>query len=98
MTNSNSLSCHPQTAPGDIESDIVRDPKIQHIVDNVDFGAFAPLGRRGRPEDITGACIFLATDQASYISGSTILIDGGAFSGVFFPRAEDDQRATDEHG
>ncbi|MFA9477941.1 SDR family NAD(P)-dependent oxidoreductase [Phycisphaerales bacterium AB-hyl4] len=76
-------------APGDIESDIVRDPNIQHVLDSVDFGAFAPLGRRGKPDDIVGACIFLASEQAGYITGSTLLIDGGAFSGVYFPRAAD---------
>ena len=76
-------------APGDIESDIVRDPKIQHIVDTNDFGKFAPLGRRGRPDDIAGACVFLATDEAAYITGASLLIDGGAFSGVYFPEAGD---------
>jgi len=73
-------------APGDIESDIVRDPKVQDILDEIDFGQFAPLGRRGKPQDITGACLFLASDHAAYITGSTILIDGGAYSGVYFPK------------
>ncbi len=76
-------------APGDIVSDIVRDPKIQHIVDTVDFGSFAPLGRRGQPADIAGACVFLSTDAAAYITGASLLIDGGAFSGVYFPEAPD---------
>lgn len=74
-------------APGDIVTDIVRDPKIQNVVDTVDFAEFAPLGRRGVPTDCVGACVFLASDHASYISGASLLIDGGAFSGVYFPKA-----------
>jgi len=36
-----------------------------------------PLGRLGTPEDVTGVCVFLASNQADYITGQTILIDGG---------------------
>ena len=82
-------------APGDIESNIVHDPKVQRLLDTVDFGAFTPLGRRGRPEDIGGACVFLASDAASYITGATILIDGGAASGSFFPDPPDAPEAPE---
>jgi 2-deoxy-D-gluconate 3-dehydrogenase len=36
-----------------------------------------PAGRWGKPEDIVGAAIFLASDAANYIQGETITIDGG---------------------
>ena len=36
-----------------------------------------PLHRYGEPEDIAGAAVFLASDRASYISGSTLICDGG---------------------
>jgi 3-oxoacyl-[acyl-carrier protein] reductase len=36
-----------------------------------------PLGRYGRREDVTDACLFLASDRASYITGQTLLINGG---------------------
>ena len=39
--------------------------------------ARVPLGRYGEPEDIAAAAVFLASDRASYMSGSTLLIDGG---------------------
>ena len=37
-----------------------------------------PLGRAGRPEDIAHALLFLASDEAHWITGQTIVVDGGA--------------------
>jgi NAD(P)-dependent dehydrogenase (short-subunit alcohol dehydrogenase family) len=36
-----------------------------------------PLGRIGRPEDVAAAAAFLASDDASYITGTTLFVDGG---------------------
>ncbi|MFE0172451.1 SDR family NAD(P)-dependent oxidoreductase [Streptomyces sp. NPDC059002] len=41
------------------------------------WGRAAPLGRLGRPEDIGNACVFLASDAASWISGVDLVVDGG---------------------
>ena len=40
-----------------------------------------PLGRLGRPEDIADACVFLASDASSYITGDTIRVMGGRLIG-----------------
>lgn len=37
-----------------------------------------PLGRLGRPEDIACAMLFLASDGAAYVTGQTLIVDGGA--------------------
>jgi len=36
-----------------------------------------PLGRVGRPEDVAGAVLFLASDDSSFVTGSEIFVDGG---------------------
>ena len=37
-----------------------------------------PMGRIGSPEDIADTILFLASNEASYISGETIIVDGGS--------------------
>jgi len=44
---------------------------IQSMVDMI------PLGRLGTPRDVANAMLFLASDEASYITGTTIVVDGG---------------------
>ena len=36
-----------------------------------------PLGRLGNPEDVAGAVRFLCSDDASFITGAVLLVDGG---------------------
>jgi len=39
--------------------------------------ANTPLGRFGQPEDVAGAVRFLCSDEASFITGEVLLVDGG---------------------
>ena len=45
--------------------------------------ATIPLRRYGRPEEFAAAAAFLASEQASYITGVTLLVDGGLFRGTY---------------
>jgi len=61
-------------APGFIETEMtgVLDEKVvQSWRDAI------PLKRGGQPEDVANACVFLASDMASYVSGQVIQVDGG---------------------
>jgi len=42
-----------------------------------------PLGRIGKPEELAALVAFLTSEQAAYISGTTIQVDGGASRGIF---------------
>ena len=44
------------------------------------WGEVTPLGRVGLPRDVGQAVVFLASEEASYISGQTIYVDGAAFT------------------
>jgi NAD(P)-dependent dehydrogenase (short-subunit alcohol dehydrogenase family) len=45
------------------------------------FNAFHPLGRNGQPGDVAEAILFLASDQASWITGTVLSVDGGVTAG-----------------
>ena len=64
-------------APGYIETDMVED--IQETVKE-DLFKQIPLGRIGKPSDIATAVLYLASDEAGYITGQTLTIDGGMTS------------------
>ncbi|MEC7827081.1 MAG: glucose 1-dehydrogenase [Actinomycetota bacterium] len=45
------------------------------------FGRHQPIGRVGEPEDIAQAALFLASDDSTFITGTAMVVDGGANSG-----------------
>ena len=49
------------------------------VLDSVD--GFHPLGRRGQPEDVVEAILFLASEDAGWITGTLLPIDGGVLAG-----------------
>lgn len=65
-------------APGLVKTDMARalwEPAEERI------GASMPLARLGEPEDIAHAALFLASDLASWMTGHTLVVDGGALLG-----------------
>ncbi len=41
-----------------------------------------PLKRPGQPQDLEGAVVFLASDASAYVTGQTLLVDGGISTGA----------------
>jgi glucose 1-dehydrogenase len=63
-------------APGAIATPIsnfvLDDPKSTHAVESE-----IPLGRMGKPEEIAAVVVWVASDEASYLTRTTIAVDGG---------------------
>lgn len=66
-------------APGFIATEILNSMP-QKIIDGMK--ARTPLGRMGDPRDIANAYLFLASDEASFITGETLRVDGGIVVGT----------------
>ena len=51
-------------------------------------GQVVPLGRVGYPDDVAGAVVFLASDDARYITGQKIYVDGGVLAQLRSPQVD----------
>jgi NAD(P)-dependent dehydrogenase (short-subunit alcohol dehydrogenase family) len=63
-------------APGYIETDLTR-ARFDDPAFTTAFHNRVPMGRRGYPADLVGTAIFLAAPASDYITGQTIIVDGG---------------------
>lgn len=63
-------------APGLVDTPLTQFQRDRELVRSA-YLAEIPLGRVGTPEDIASAALFLASDDASWINGETLFVDGG---------------------
>ena len=63
-------------APGAIDTPMVAEVKQDMKTLEASL-AKIPLGRMGKPEEISNAVLFLASDESSYMTGSVVVVDGG---------------------
>ncbi len=61
--------------PGNILTDGMKQHRSPAFIKMMEDGI--PLGRLGTPRDVANTALFLASDDASYITGTTIIVDGG---------------------
>ncbi len=66
-------------APGVIETDMTED-MLEDEDTKKDLLANIPMGRVGKPEEIAKAVVFLVSDDSNYITGHTLVVDGGWLS------------------
>jgi NAD(P)-dependent dehydrogenase (short-subunit alcohol dehydrogenase family) len=70
-------------APGVVETPVygtfLSEQQVKEVLPG--FNAFHPLGRNGQPADVAEAILFLASEQASWITGTVLPVDGGVMAG-----------------
>jgi len=76
--------CPGSTMTPRIQGWLDRHPGHEDLMDRL-----CPMKRYGRPEEIAKPAVFLASDDASYITGASLVVDGGMTSGVRFSIFED---------
>jgi NAD(P)-dependent dehydrogenase (short-subunit alcohol dehydrogenase family) len=48
-----------------------------HLADDAAYAHHVPLGRAGKPEEVAGVAVFLASELSSFVTGATIPVEGG---------------------
>ena len=67
-----SNSICPGLIETDMTADLMKDASLMQ-----EWSKEYPIGRFGKPEDVANACLFLASDESSFITGTVLPVDGG---------------------
>jgi NAD(P)-dependent dehydrogenase (short-subunit alcohol dehydrogenase family) len=69
--------------PGTIRTPIwqARQERVPDIFERL--AEWYPVGRVGEPDDIAAAAVFLASDEASFVNGAVLTVDGGLTAGMY---------------
>ncbi|MZH02190.1 MAG: SDR family oxidoreductase [Nitrospinae bacterium] len=67
-----SNSICPGLIETDMTSDLMKDETLME-----EWSKDYPIGRFGKPEDVANACLFLASDESSFVTGTVLPVDGG---------------------
>ena len=67
-----SNSICPGLIATDMTADLMKDEALMQ-----EWSKGYPIGRFGKPEDVANACLFLASDEASFVTGTILPVDGG---------------------
>lgn len=70
--------------PGGVDTKM-GNPRAQSLPEMNKNFVGVPMQRIGQPEEIAAASLFLASDDASYVNGAELLVDGGWNAGVYYP-------------
>jgi NAD(P)-dependent dehydrogenase (short-subunit alcohol dehydrogenase family) len=69
--------------PGDTDTPLLRGEAVQLGEDVAEFltsSAERPIGRLGTPDDTARAVLYLASDAAAWVTGTTLVVDGGGLA------------------
>lgn len=69
--------------PGDIDTNLLKQEALQLGIDEKEFLASCaerPLNRIGKPQDVANAVLFLSSDLSCWVTGTTLVVDGGGLA------------------
>lgn len=64
-------------APGYVETEMIKALSARGLVDLAVLAKRAPMARLGTPDEVAAAAVFLACDEASFVTGEVLTVDGG---------------------
>ena len=72
--------------PGTVDTPIIKEAYMADVIERLKQNPGLPINRRASAGDMVGAVMFLCSEAASYMTGSSILVDGGGLAGGQLPQ------------